>query len=409
MLPLNLDDLTADHVHALISEEAEETLTLEFKESLPGPKGDNLREILYDIAAMANAAGGDLIFGIADKRDENNQPTGVAEKLAGLKIGNGQAEISRIDNAIRDSIDPRISGVQYRVIAPPEGDVLIVRIPRSWNGPHMVTHTHANKFYSRNSTSKFLMSVSEIGQAFAQQRILGERLSEWRSERINNLLNLESPLPLSGTAILVVHLIPALALLQPNFAVDWHVPQDQKNNFRLLSHDGIIGNVRYNANGFLMYPSFIPDKGAEGYTQLFRNGIFEYVDTSILNSGQRTSEGENVIPSVLLEQAIVLALENAWNLMPSLRIQPPVYMAVSLLNIKGSIMPHGGRWMMSPLRFTDHVVMTPDIQIDSIDEERPYESHLLPLINSIWQASGLERTPYMKNGAWEPYGYRGGY
>lgn len=409
MLPLNLDDVNADSVCALISEEAEETLTLEFKETLPGPKGDNLREMLYDVAAMANAGGGDLIFGIADKRDENNQPTGIAERLAGLKIGNGQAEIARIDNAIRDSIDPRLSGVQYRVISPTEGDVLIVRIPRSWNGPHMVTHSHANKFYSRNSTTKYLMSVHEIGQAFAQQRILGERLYEWRSERINSLRRFESPVPLKGPSFLVVHVVPASALFQPTSAVDWYVPQAQKNIFRLLSHDGTIGSVRYNANGFLMYPNYIDEKGSEGYTQLFRNGIFEYIDTTILNTGRQGQDGVSVIASLLLEQAIIRALENAWELMPALGIQPPVYVAASLVNVKGSIMPHGGRWQMNPLRFTEYVVNTPDIQIDKLDDPPPYQAQLLPLINSIWQACGLERTPYMKQDTWEPFPNHGGY
>ena len=129
------------------------------------------RELLYDVAAMANASGGDLVYGIQDRRDEGDQSTGIAEKLSGLRVDNVQAETARIENLIRDGIAPRFSGVTVRTLQSDEGDALVIRVPRSWNGPHMVTFHSVNKCFSRNSTGKFPMDVYQIGRAFRTAKI----------------------------------------------------------------------------------------------------------------------------------------------------------------------------------------------------------------------------------------------
>src|SRR5271157_4348370 len=198
MLPINLNELTIGHIQGLVTAETEESLTLEYKSILPGLGADDRREMLYDVAAMANASGGDLIYGIQDRRDEENQSTGIAEKLSVLKIENVQAEIARIENLIRDSIAPRLSGIMVRVVQSDQGDALVIRVPRSWNGPHMVTFHSVNKFFSRNNTGKFPMDVYQVGQAFAQQRSLGERIERWRSERIAKINRGEGSIPVGG-------------------------------------------------------------------------------------------------------------------------------------------------------------------------------------------------------------------
>ncbi len=93
MLPVNLDDTTADHIQGLIDSEVAESVTLEYKRQLPTNQTDEKREFLYDVAAMANAFGGDFVFGIVDRKGKDNQSTGIADSLAGMKIANVQAEI----------------------------------------------------------------------------------------------------------------------------------------------------------------------------------------------------------------------------------------------------------------------------------------------------------------------------
>lgn len=55
MLPVNLNDLTPAHIEGLIESEVPESLTLDFKQQLPG-KGNNLAPILsYTISTVRRA------------------------------------------------------------------------------------------------------------------------------------------------------------------------------------------------------------------------------------------------------------------------------------------------------------------------------------------------------------------
>jgi predicted HTH transcriptional regulator len=78
MLPVNLIDLTPAHIQGLIDSEVAEDLKLEYKSELPIDLGDSKRNFLFEVAAMANSAGGDLLFGIADRDGPDGQNTGIA-------------------------------------------------------------------------------------------------------------------------------------------------------------------------------------------------------------------------------------------------------------------------------------------------------------------------------------------
>ncbi len=45
--------------------------------------------------------------------------------------------------------------------------MLVIRIPRSYGAPHMVTFQNTSRFYTRNSAGKHQLDVSEIRSAFA--------------------------------------------------------------------------------------------------------------------------------------------------------------------------------------------------------------------------------------------------
>jgi predicted HTH transcriptional regulator len=154
MLPINLSDLDPSHIQGLVDSEVAESQSLEYKQKLPSGQSDEKREFLYDVAAMANANGGDLVFGIVDRRGEDKQATGIAESVSGIKLSNPQSEIDRLANLIRDGIEPRISGIVMRVVSCHDGDVLVVRVPASWNKPHMVTIRRRQQVFQTNSDRK---------------------------------------------------------------------------------------------------------------------------------------------------------------------------------------------------------------------------------------------------------------
>lgn len=248
MLPVEIDNVGPEHIADLVSEKVAERKVLEYKERLPDGTDSAKKEFLADVCSFANSSGGDVIFGVRDQRDAGGKATGIPETIVGLSGLNIAAERERLESMIRDGIKPRIPSIQTREIENQVyGPVIILRIGRSWIKPHMVTYGGTSRFYSRHSTGKYQLDVQEIGQAFSEQRSLGEELRNWRAERVAKLLSDDGPMALSGPAKLLTHLIPTVALAGQQTAGFWPVP----NVLRPSSFSG--ASWRYNADGFLVY------------------------------------------------------------------------------------------------------------------------------------------------------------
>jgi predicted HTH transcriptional regulator len=142
MIPKPLQQVAKADIDALVDAKTSERRTLDYKEELPGNTDEQKKEFLYDISSFANAGGGDLIFGIKDQRDANGKPMGIPDAATGLKsVTNLSAEVSRLEGSLQSAIEPRIPGIQFKEIGGfSEGSILIVRVPKSWASPHMVTY-----------------------------------------------------------------------------------------------------------------------------------------------------------------------------------------------------------------------------------------------------------------------------
>jgi predicted HTH transcriptional regulator len=145
---LALDQVNADRLEALKSDGVREGRPLEYKEALPETTDDEKKEFLADATSFANAAGGDLIYGVKGRRDSKGVPTGEIEAIVGLLNLNLDAVQLRLENMIRDGVAPRMSPLTFHLIprgsAPP---CLLLRIPRGWAGLHMITFGNWSRFY----------------------------------------------------------------------------------------------------------------------------------------------------------------------------------------------------------------------------------------------------------------------
>ena len=70
MIPKEFDTIGKEDIEALVANAVSEGRTIEYKEKLPGGTDDDRREFLADASSFANAGGGDLIYGIREKRPE---------------------------------------------------------------------------------------------------------------------------------------------------------------------------------------------------------------------------------------------------------------------------------------------------------------------------------------------------
>ncbi len=402
MLPVNLNDLTPSHIQNLIDSEVAEGLMLEYKQELPSNQSEKKKDFLYEVAAMANAGGGDIVFGIVDRPGADNQSTGIADSLSGIKLLNEQVEKDRLLNLIRDGIDPRLTGIAMRSVKCEDGDVLVLRIPRSWNKPHMVTIDGVNRFYLRGGTTKFPMRVNEIRRAFSEQSELGETIEKWREHRAELASKGKGPVRLAGDVKWLFHVIPASAFSRDVLRESWTVAEQEKRQV-YVPHE--LRSCRYNADGFLC----LADTGAQftayGYTQLFRSGIVEYADGFCCNSPP--TGGHPMIFGQELEKHMVNCYTDAINRFRIDGRREPLYVGFSLIGITGRAFFVTTMQSAFPQTagINRDIFTSPEVFVD-IDEpeESPYGKTLLPLVDTMWQVGGRQGTPFRPNGEWKPFG-----
>jgi hypothetical protein len=402
MLPANLSDINLEHIQGLIDSEVAEGLSEEFKRQLPTNQSEEKKEFLYDIAAMANASGGDIIYGVEERRDENQKATGIAESLTGLRLANIQDEITRLSNLIKDGIAPRISGTQMAPLSCEDGDVLVIRVPKSWNRPHMVTIGSTNKFYARVGATKYLMSVDEIGRAFSEQSDLSRAIEQWRMSRAQRLsIQNGGPVPLSSEVVFLFHVIPAESFTRTVLDRSWKVPQEEKDHI-YVPHGA--ASYRYNADGFLCLGAPVAENRYCGYTQIFRSGVIEYADSGIFGPPHH-----GMAPMIFgqeIERQMVQCYKDALRRFQSQGQNSPVYIGFSLSGLTNKAIFStlmSSVFQKSAIR--ENIFVSPDVFIDITESEpHPYPRTLLPLVDTMWQIDGREGTPFKMPDGWYPFG-----
>jgi len=153
-----LSDLQEQDLQRLVDDQVQERDIVEYKRDMYGNSDADKREMLKDIASMANHRGGYLLIGI----DENDE--GIPTNVVGIESGN---HVERTTNSCLDNIDKRIVGLGIKDQSLSNGRVVIViSIPESFNAPHMVTFRGLNQFWKRHGKLKEKMTIDEIGEAF---------------------------------------------------------------------------------------------------------------------------------------------------------------------------------------------------------------------------------------------------
>jgi Putative DNA-binding domain len=277
MIPNRLEQVQKDDIETLVANVVREGRTIEYKQQLPGGRDEDKKEFLADVSSFANAAGGDLIYGVEEERDENGKALGTPKEAKGIIGINADQEIQRLENILRSGLEPRIPGIQTRAIDGfTNGPVIVIRVPRSWAAPHMVTFKASPRFYSRTSAGKAPLDVAEIRAAFIQSEALPERIRRFREDRLSRIMAGETPLQLTEEACAVLHILPVSAF-QRGDPVDVTPYSAATMHLRPLGASGF--NERISLDGCVAYQGVENGDVARNYTQLFRNGVIEAVDT----------------------------------------------------------------------------------------------------------------------------------
>ena len=174
----SINNITEDDLLLLITNSVRESKKLDYKKELISNAREDKKEFLADISSFANALGGYIIFGI-------EEDGGIAKNLEGLRIADCDAEILRLDNLIRDGIEPRIFGISIRPLQLTNGNyVIIIYIPNSWSKPHVVDYDKHWRFYTRNSAGKNPLDYTEVKSLFFSSETTTEKIKNFIHNRI---------------------------------------------------------------------------------------------------------------------------------------------------------------------------------------------------------------------------------
>jgi hypothetical protein len=403
-----LAEIDESDLQVVLDNQVAEGKTVEYKSVLPSNADGDKKEFLADISSFANAAGGDLIYGIREE-------AGFPVELCGLRIDDIDAEILRLENCIQSGIMPRLPRIETQAVALYQEDkryVIILRVYKSFASPHMVTFKNDSKFYTRNSRGKYQLDIWELRSAFLFSESFGERIRAFHTERLSRISSgVEIPAPLiEEDPKLVLHLIPLNAFstgetfdLKPLF-------DGVKGNLvePISIFDGdLTVRMRFNIDGFVRSTRREYMATTDfGYTQVFRNGIVETVDTSLLmiNAWNRSIYNSQVDPKCFdgerYERKLVVAVKRYLELQKFLGNNPPFFAIVSFLGVKGykiALQRSESHFAEYTSEIDRNNLIIPEVMIE--DFAVNVSSVLRPIFDAVWNAAGSDGSPnYDENG-----------
>jgi len=365
-------------LRSLVNNQVAEGKSIEYKLMLPGASVEDKTEFLGDVSSFANTVGGNIVYGMLEE-------AGIAKQLRGLKIKDPDAEILRLENMIRDGVEPRLPGVSIRSLPLQASAVaIVIWIPRSWSAPHRVKLN--SRFYARSSAGKYPLDVAELRTAFTVSETVTERIRNFRADRLLRISSGETPVPMTEGGKIVLHIIPLDTFQMP---ANFNLAALTKDLGRLIPRNYPSAAHRFNFDGLLIYrarpgPTY-------SYVQVFRNGSIEFVDVLV-------TPDDPVIP-VGYERELLSNLPRFVSNQKELGVDPPLFIMLSLLGVKNCTMPL--RWSFEerhPIG-RDNLVI-PEVMVENFEFDQA--ELMRPLFDTVWNAAGFPRSMNYdeKTGKW---------
>jgi hypothetical protein len=378
-----IEQVVEADLRTLIENQVSERKTADYKQALPGKSNGERKEFLADVSSFANASGGHLVYGMKEEG-------GLPVELCGLDVDDPDSAVNGLDSSIRDGIKPRIHGVVVWPVRLETGRIaVVIRVPRSFASPHMVTYKGSSRFFARTSNGKYRLDVEEIRAAFLLSERTADRVRDFRLDRIAKIRADDTPMPLVQGARIVLHVVP-LAAFSSLACVDIQSVGVVSRELQLVPL-GLQGGWegRFNLEGYVRYTRSRDDRHASAYLQIFRNGAVETVDTSLASHGSHV-QGAN------LEKHVVEKLGYYVSSLKLLRADAPFAVMISLLGVKGySIGPQDTARMYGVGRFDRDMVLVPEVLLESFDADM---GHLMKQpFEILWNAAGWARSISGKN------------
>ena len=139
----------------MVDAQIEETLTLEYKASAALTRDSkNVLELCKDVTAMANSAGGQIIYGVGEDK-KTHKPTAVDDGVTDEKITR-----EWLHQILGSNVHPRMDGLTVqRIPLSPTGFGFVVTVEPTQTGPHQAPD---KKYYKRYELEAVAMDDYQI-------------------------------------------------------------------------------------------------------------------------------------------------------------------------------------------------------------------------------------------------------
>jgi hypothetical protein len=385
-----IDRITETDLRELIAGQAPESLYIEYKRQTYGGKDADRREFLADLSSFANSRGGDLLIGVS-------AADGVPVSLCPF-TDNADAEQLRLESMARTGLEPRIPNLQMRIVpVAPSGSVLVIRVPRSYRLPHRVIFGGANRFWARSSAGKYEPNVEELRSLFVFAPELAERMRVFRFDRVASVVAGDTPVPLMSDCGLALHVVP-FAHFDVGASLLVEAVIEKRLGIPPLGTD-FPHDSRVNVDGVVMLSNPDAVGGYRAYTQVFRAGAFEAVDSSILHSSGHIDI--HTLDYSIVHHSCVYA-----RVLHQLGVEPPYAVMVSLFGLRGRML---SAWNLNFGQFQGQTIARDQLHLaEVILETAPPDdraaAHLLrPILDQLANASGRRASiSFDQHGNWAP-------
>jgi hypothetical protein len=379
-------------IQSLLENHIVEGHHLDYKETFPfgrGPSDDS--DFLTDVVAFANADGGDIIYGI-----EEQKGPGWPKAIPGIANFLEDDARKRLQSLVAAHVEPPLA-FRLRVISGSfsKGPVVVVRVSRSWIGPHMISRVprqsndkeklKVTSFHVRRNAGNDIMRHDDIRRAFLGSQELPERMRRFRDQRLLRLLAGEAPLAMKETeGCAVLQVFPMASLHRPT-VVDVRFVRDEKLLPSPVPDERAVPHL--NADGLMMRARH-GHTARSAYLQLFRNGVVEVAFKVVDGQGR----GRELRPGKI-EARIQGILPAIVALYIRLNIDPPAAVFVSLVGVRDAIMKSesstspGGHGQ--PLE--DAELLLPEVLFETWQHDLKETTR--PTFDALWQAGGFDGSP----------------
>jgi hypothetical protein len=373
-------EVTLQDVEDLITREVLEDSTIEYKGQLDLATGDEKREFLKDVTAMANAVGGTIIYGGVEGKGDRR---GLLIELKGQVLNRDEVHL-QIMNLLRDALDERLDGVLFKALetSVEREYIVVLRIPASPLAPHRLK-SGGDQFFARGTVSKAPMNTRQIREMILQRATAMDKALEIVEQRTLKLKSAaakrrgflgDGVAPPDQVVLHVIPLFPATLgwtqapgrqqrLLQvPPFGLD--EPYD--NPF--YAHEGMYSRIHETQHVLFL-----------------RGGGLEFQRYDVLSRPQK-SDSPPSLQAWRVELDVLAALEHCQELTNDGLLPLPVLVSLRILDVADTLMRRNpGRHELATGEFQTEpdVLLTPYVISNWGEAVQEQARHVF---DEMWQA-----------------------